>query len=189
MYAVIEVGGMQWKVEQSNTIRVPKMDNQEGKSIELDRVLLYVNQDDVQVGQPLVTGAKVKATVLSHGKGKKIKVFKKKRRKGYQVLKGHRQNYTELRIDKIELGKGTSKPAAEKKADTKIEKSVKADPKQKSAKPAAKPKVTKAAATKKVKDDKPKAAAAPKKPAVKKTQPKKKPKTEEKTSPAETEEK
>jgi len=155
----------------------------------LDRVLLYVNQDDVHIGQPLVTGAKVKATVLAHGKSKKIKVFKKKRRKGYQVLKGHRQNYTELRIDKIVMGKATSKPTAtEKKADTKKDSAVQANPKGKSEKQAAKPKVTKAAATKKAGDDKPKATAATKKPATKKTQPKK-PKTEEKISPAETEEK
>lgn len=105
MYAVVEVGGMQWKVSKSVTIRVPKMESETGKSVELDRVLLVVDKAKVNIGKPLVPNAKVKATVLSHGKAKKVRVFKKKRRKNYKVLRGHRQDYTELRIDRISIDK------------------------------------------------------------------------------------
>jgi large subunit ribosomal protein L21 len=113
MYAVIEVGGMQWKVSKEEIIRVPKIDEEPGKSIILDNVLLLVDKDDVNIGKPLVSNIKVEAKVISHGRSKKIKVFKKKRRKGYKVLKGHRQEYTELRIDRI----GVKKDSKEKTAN------------------------------------------------------------------------
>ena len=124
MYAVIEVGGMQWKISKADIIRVPKVEKEPNQSIELDRILLIVDEKDVSIGQPFVPNVIVKATVLSHGKAEKIKVFKKKRRKTYKVLKGHRQEYTELRIDNIsvvkEEKKKTSAPkkAAVKKDDT-----------------------------------------------------------------------
>lgn len=120
MYAVVEVGGMQWKVSKSVTIRVPKMEEETGKSVELDRVLLVVDNAKVNIGKPLVPNAKVKATVLSHGRAKKVRVFKKKRRKNYKVLRGHRQDYTELRIDRISIDKETKeKKEAPVKAVTK----------------------------------------------------------------------
>lgn len=104
MYAVIEVAGMQCKVAGKDKIRVPKLDMKPGESLELDHVLLIVDEDKVNVGKPLIANAKVKATVLAHGKADKVKVFKKKRRKNYKVLKGHRQGFTEIRIDSIGMG-------------------------------------------------------------------------------------
>ena len=75
MYAVVEIGGMQWKLENSQILRVPKIDQKPGSSVELDHVMLVVNKENVQIGKPVLSGVKVKATILSHGKGKKIKVF------------------------------------------------------------------------------------------------------------------
>lgn len=109
MYAVIEVNGVQWKVSKDSRIRVPKIEKEPGKSIDIDRILLLVDKDQINVGKPVVSNARVKATVLSHGKAEKIKVFKKKRRKDYKVLKGHRQQYTELHIDKISIETGKNK--------------------------------------------------------------------------------
>ena len=105
MYAIVEVGGMQFKVSKSDVIRVPKSDDEPGKTIQLDRVLLIVDKDQINVGKPLISNAVVKAKVLSHKKDAKIKIFKKKRRKGYKVLKGHRQQYMELQIDQIGIEK------------------------------------------------------------------------------------
>lgn len=114
MYAVVDIGGKQWKVEKADTIRVPSLDAKPDKSLSFDRVLLVVDKGTVHIGNPIVSNARVLCTVLNHGKADKIKVFKKKRRKDYQVLKGHRQGYTEIRIDKIELGKASKaqKPSA-----------------------------------------------------------------------------
>lgn len=111
MYAVVEIGGMQWRVAKKDTLKVPKVDTKVGQSIELDRVLLVVDKGKVDIGKPFVSGMRVKATVVSHGKADKVKVFKKKRRKGYQVLRGHRQDYTEIRIDTIGAAKAAPKAA------------------------------------------------------------------------------
>jgi large subunit ribosomal protein L21 len=126
MYAVIEVAGVQCKVAGEKTIRVPKLEIEPGKSLELDRVLLVVDEDKVNIGKPLVANVKVKATVVAHGKADKVKVFKKKRRKNYKVLKGHRQEYTEIRIDSIGID-GEKKTAPEKPAQKKITDSRPAD--------------------------------------------------------------
>ena len=91
MYAVVDIGGKQWKVEKADTIRVPSLDAKPDKSLSFDRVLLVVDKGTVHIGNPIVSNARVLCTVLNHGKADKIKVFKKKRRKDYQVLKGHRQ--------------------------------------------------------------------------------------------------
>ncbi len=144
MYAVVKIGGMQWKVSGSQILRVPKIDQEPGSSIELEQVMLVVNKDDVQIGHPLLRDVKVKATILSHGKAKKIKVFKKKRRKRYNVLKGHRQEYTELRIDRI----GTVKEAKKSPTSVKEKKAKEATASQKQMK-ASLPKK----AAKKVKSD------------------------------------
>ncbi|MCJ7813490.1 50S ribosomal protein L21, partial [bacterium] len=112
MYAVVEIAGMQWKVNNAQILRVPKIDGEPGSSVEFDQVMLVVDQDEVQIGQPIISNVKVKATVLSHGKAKKVKVFKKKRRKNYNVMRGHRQEYTELRIDQIGLIKEDKKASA-----------------------------------------------------------------------------
>jgi len=144
MYAIIEVGGLQYKVAKDQKLRVPKIDKEVGKSVELKNVLLFVDKDKVEVGKPIVKNISVKATILSHGKDKKVLVFKKKRRKGYKVLKGHRQQFTEIKIDKI----GTVKEAAPKPASAKTAAKPKAAPKAKTeAKPKTAPKKKPAANT------------------------------------------
>jgi len=101
MYAIVEVGGMQWKVQEKQTLRVPLIEMEPGKPVQFDRVLLVADDQTVKIGRPVVEGAKVDATVVSHGKGDKVLVFKKKRRKNYKKLRGHRQQYSEIRIEKI----------------------------------------------------------------------------------------
>ena len=101
MYAVIETGGKQYRVEQGQRIKVEKLNADEGAKVDLDKVLLVADEDAVTVGKPVVDGAKVVATITEQGKHRKIKVFKKKRRKGYRLMKGHRQPYTALKIADI----------------------------------------------------------------------------------------
>jgi len=101
MYAIVEIGGQQLKVEEKAKIYVNLMDAVEGTKVEFDKVLLIDNEGTVNVGQPVVEGAKVSATVLAHVKGEKTLVFKKKRRKTYQVMNDHRQQYTQIEIEKI----------------------------------------------------------------------------------------
>ncbi|OAG27355.1 50S ribosomal protein L21 [Thermodesulfatator autotrophicus] len=101
MYAVIKTGGKQYKVRPGDTIRVEKLTGEPGQEIELTDVLLVAKDDDLKIGQPLVEGAKVIATILNQGRSKKIIVFKKKRRKNYKKKRGHRQYYTELQIKEI----------------------------------------------------------------------------------------
>jgi large subunit ribosomal protein L21 len=100
MYAVVETGGKQYKVSAGETIEVEKLPLKVGQQIELDRVLL-LSDEKVWVGDPTVEGAKVMATVVGQGKGKKVIVFKYKPRNRYRRKAGHRQTYTRLRIDKI----------------------------------------------------------------------------------------
>ena len=94
MYAIVRTGGKQYQVEAGDTLRVEKLQGEVGDTVELDDVLLVVDGETVTIGQPVVEGAKVVAKVLEQGRHKKIIVFKKKRRQGYQVKKGHRQMYT-----------------------------------------------------------------------------------------------
>ena len=101
MYAVIKTGGKQYKVKEGDTIKVEKLDGKEGDSIELDHVLMLSDGDKVTLGQPLVEGASVTATVKAQGKGKKIRIIKFKRRKQYRRQMGHRQAFTELAITGI----------------------------------------------------------------------------------------
>ncbi|MCD6116258.1 50S ribosomal protein L21 [bacterium] len=113
MYAIIEVSGLQYKVTKGQKLRVNKLDTEVGKKVDFKEVLLVVDNDKVTVGKPVVAKTVVKATVLSHGKDKKVLVFKKKRRKGYKVFRGHRQEYTEIMIDKIGAeAEPKTKPAA-----------------------------------------------------------------------------
>jgi len=102
MFAVIETGGKQYKVKQGDTIRVEKLDGELGNDVTIDRVLMVADGDNVQVGKPVVEGGAVKATIKDQGRGEKIRIFKKKRRKGYTKRQGHRQSYTELEITGIE---------------------------------------------------------------------------------------
>ncbi|MGE4289189.1 MAG: 50S ribosomal protein L21 [Salinivirgaceae bacterium] len=101
MYAIVEIGGQQLKVEEKAKVYVNLMDAEEGSTVDFDRVLLVDNDGKVTVGKPVVEGAKVSAKVLTHVKGDKVLVFKKKRRKGYQKMNGHRQQYTQIEIEKI----------------------------------------------------------------------------------------
>ncbi|MEZ4886358.1 MAG: 50S ribosomal protein L21 [Chitinophagales bacterium] len=101
MFAIVEIAGQQFKVQNGQEIFVNRLDAEEGASVDFDRVLLTSNGDDVSIGAPVVSGANVSATVLEHLKGDKVIVFKKKRRKGYKVKNGHRPYLTKLKINSI----------------------------------------------------------------------------------------
>lgn len=101
MYAVIKTGGKQYKVQEGDTIRVEKLQAEEGGEINLDEVLMLADGESISVGTPTVAGASVAASVQSHGRGEKIKVVKFKRRKHHHKQMGHRQAYTELKITGI----------------------------------------------------------------------------------------
>ncbi|MCH8231509.1 MAG: 50S ribosomal protein L21 [Bacteroidetes bacterium] len=101
MYAIVDIAGKQYKVVKDQEIFAPLMKEEEGADVEFSHVLLVDNDGKVQVGSPIVKGMKVSAKVLEHVKGNKIVVFKKKRRKGYKVKNGHRQQFTKLLINSI----------------------------------------------------------------------------------------
>jgi large subunit ribosomal protein L21 len=101
VYAVIETGGKQYRVSAGDTIRVEKLASEPGSAVELTNVLLLGRDDGPVVGSPLVAGASVKASVLSHGKEDKVIVFKYRRKKNYRRFRGHRQQYTDLKVEAI----------------------------------------------------------------------------------------
>ena len=101
MYAVIETGGKQYRVGLGDVIRVEKLEAAAGESLDLDRVLMVCDNDDVRVGNPVLADARVTATVKGHGRGDKIRIFKLRRRKHFRRTQGHRQDYTELEITAI----------------------------------------------------------------------------------------
>jgi large subunit ribosomal protein L21 len=101
MYAVIKTGGKQYKVAAGDKLKVESILAEVGAEITLDQVLMVANGEDVKMGQPLLSGASVKATVVGHGRGEKIKIYKMRRRKHYRKTQGHRQNYTEIQISGI----------------------------------------------------------------------------------------
>jgi large subunit ribosomal protein L21 len=101
MYAVIKTGGKQYRVAPGEKIKIEQIPADVGAQIVLDQVLMVSDGDAVTLGNPLVSGAKVSATVIAHGRGAKVKIFKLRRRKHYQKTQGHRQNYTEIRVDSI----------------------------------------------------------------------------------------
>jgi large subunit ribosomal protein L21 len=101
MYAVIKTGGKQYRVTTGEKIKIEQIPADVGSQITLDQVLMVGEGESVKVGNPLVSGAKVTATVVSHGRGTKVRIFKMRRRKHYQKTQGHRQNYTEIRVDSI----------------------------------------------------------------------------------------
>jgi len=104
MYAVIKSGGKQYRVASGEKFRVELLAAEVGAAVSFDEVLLVGEGDSIKVGAPLVSGAKVKATVLAHGRGDKVKIFKLRRRKHFQKTQGHRQSYTEVRVDDIVQG-------------------------------------------------------------------------------------
>ncbi|NLK44288.1 MAG: 50S ribosomal protein L21 [Tissierellia bacterium] len=101
MYAVIETGGKQYRVQQGDVLFVEKIDAEEGANISFDKVLLVSKEGNVVAGKPYVDGAKVDAVVVEHGKAKKIVVFKYKSKKNYRKKQGHRQPYTKVKIENI----------------------------------------------------------------------------------------
>ena len=124
MYAIVDIAGQQFKAEAGRKLYVHRLEGQEGAVVEFDKVLLIDNEGDVKIGTPVVEGAKITAKILAHVKGDKVLVFKKKRRKSYQKLNGHRQQFTQILIEDIATSgaapktkaKKTSKKAAEETA-------------------------------------------------------------------------
>ena len=104
MYAIIRSGGKQFRAEPGKTIRVPTIDAEPGTAITFEEVLIAGGDGETQVGAPLLAGATVTGEVVEHTKGPKLIVFKWKRRKNYRKKAGHRQKYTDVRIDQIQLG-------------------------------------------------------------------------------------
>ncbi len=101
MYAIVEIAGQQFKVEKNQQIFVHRLEGEEGANLDFDKVLLIEDGKKIKVGTPLVEGAKVSAKILTHLKGDKVIVFKKKRRKGYKKKNGHRQYLTKISIENI----------------------------------------------------------------------------------------
>lgn len=196
MYAIVDIAGHQYKVQKDQRLYVHRLQQNEGESVQFDKVLLIDNDGKVNVGAPAINGAAVKAKVLQHLKGDKVLVFKKKRRKGYQKMNGHRQYLSQIVIETIqETGakattakaaaskaapakeKAEAKPVAEKAAPKKAA-APKAEAKPKAAAPKAEAK-KEAPAKEAPKAEEPKAKAAPKKAAAK-PKAEAKPKKEEK---------
>lgn len=136
MYAIVDIAGQQFKVEKNQKVFVHRLDAKEGSKVDFDKVLLLDDNGKVKVGTPTVSNTVVSAKVVSHLKGDKVKVFKKKRRKGYQLLNGHRQQFTELVIEDIKAAAKKTAPKA--KAETATEE--KEAPKKAAPKKAAAPK-------------------------------------------------
>ncbi len=103
MYAIIETGGKQYTVREGDSLYVEKLNAAEGETVKLDRVLAVAKDGNLTVGSPMVDGAVVEAKVEKQGKGKKIVIFKYKRKKNYRKKQGHRQPYTKLSIEKISV--------------------------------------------------------------------------------------
>jgi large subunit ribosomal protein L21 len=101
MYAIVETGGKQFKVQEGDTLRVEKLDEDAGATVELNKVLALVEDGSVTLGAPYVDGAKVQVKVVEHGKGEKILVFKYKPKKNYRRARGHRQPYTQVLVESI----------------------------------------------------------------------------------------
>ncbi len=103
MYAIVRTGGKQYQVANGDQVRVEKLEGNVGDSIDLNDVLMVVDGEEVKIGQPVLDNAKVTAIIAEQGKGKKVIVFKMKRRKGYRLKKGHRQSFTALKIEQISV--------------------------------------------------------------------------------------
>lgn len=101
MYAIIETGGKQYRVQEGDSIRIEKLELNDGEAVKFDKVLLVSNDSNLTVGKPYVEGASVEATVERQGKAKKVMTFKFKRKKDYRKKQGHRQPFTQVKIEKI----------------------------------------------------------------------------------------
>ena len=116
MYAIVEISGKQFKVEKKQKLFVNRIDAEEGKKVSFDNVLMFSDGNKLSIGSPVVSGVKVDAKVVKHLKSDKVIVFKKKRRKGYKVKNGHRQQITQIEINDIISGASKKSPAAKKEA-------------------------------------------------------------------------
>ena len=114
MYAIVDIAGKQYKVSEGAKLKVASLDKDTGGNVSFDKVLLTDNGKSVKVGTPTLKGVNINATILEHGREKKILIYKKKRRKGYQRKNGHRQGYTLIEITKIKATTGTTKKAPTK---------------------------------------------------------------------------
>lgn len=101
MYAIVDIAGQQFKVQKDQKIFVHRLEGEEGTKVDFEKVLLIDNEGKVTIGSPSVKNAKVSATILGHAKGDKVIIFKKKRRKGYQLKRGHRQSFTQIQVKEI----------------------------------------------------------------------------------------
>ena len=119
MYAIVNISGKQFKATEGARVRIPKQTGDAGATLTFDNVLLFHDGTNTQIGTPTISGASVAATVLEHGRERKILIYKKKRRKGYQRKNGHRQWYTEIEIQKIKASASKKTKAAPKKAKVK----------------------------------------------------------------------
>jgi len=170
MYAIVEIAGQQFKVEHGKKIFVHRLEFDEGKEVEFDKVLLIEDEGKITIGEPTIKDAVIGGKILDNQvRGDKVIVFKKKRKKGYRVKNGHRQNFTEVEIISIN-GKSSPKKAVTKKAESKVADTTIAEETTKGKKAAKKPVAVKKEApvkktVKKVAEKKP----AEKKPAAKKT--------------------
>ncbi|MEJ2543691.1 MAG: 50S ribosomal protein L21 [Calditrichaceae bacterium] len=153
MYAIVEIAGKQFRVAKNQNIKVPRLEGESGSKVNFDKVLFYSDDNGKsQIGKPGISNMAVSATIVEHGRDKKIIVFKKKRRKGYQVKNGHRQDFSVVKIDGIGASKGTAKstakveakaaPAAKAKTETKAKPKTAAKKAETKPKTAAKPKTT-----------------------------------------------
>jgi len=181
MYAIVEIAGKQFRVSKNVNLKVPRVSADSGSKIEFDKVLFFEDDNGKsQIGKPVIDNLIVSATVVEHGRDKKVIVFKKKRRKGYQKKNGHRQGFSLIKIDDIgtvkKAAKAEVKPAAKEEAKKEVAEKKTAAPK----KPA--PKKTAAKKETPAKKEAPAKEAAPaKKAPAKKAAPKKKPATAKKT--------
>ena len=130
MYALIEACGKQYKVEEKDVVFFEKLDVEEGKKVTFDKVILVSDNGKVQVGNPYVKGVKVEGKVVSHGKGKKIIVFKMKPKKNERKKQGHRQHYTKVEITSIKTATAKTAAAKEEKPAAKKETAAKATAKE-----------------------------------------------------------
>jgi large subunit ribosomal protein L21 len=120
MYAIVEIAGQQFKVEQGKKIFVHRLEAEEGNNIEFDQVLLIEDEGKITIGEPTIKDAIIEGKVVDHVRGDKVIVFKKKRKKGYRVKNGHRQNFTQVEIISIN-GKSSPKKVTPKKEEVKVE--------------------------------------------------------------------
>ncbi len=142
MYAIVEIAGQQFKVEKGKKIFVHRLDAENGKKIEFDKVLLIEDDGKITIGEPVIKDAVIEGMVLDQVRGDKVIVFKKKRRKGYRVTKGHRQNFTQVEILRINE-KSLPKKAPEKKETVSVKAEPDVEKKNADKKPEAKKSVTK----------------------------------------------